>query len=109
MKNKKLHLYWLDDVNSDQYSAGVAFREEEYGEYRLKIDSWPERRLYLKAVKTDNERIDYRVEEVIKIKSEFIRISIGFGYGDKGTNHNVIIHIAPHLRERLILSFEEER
>ena len=109
MKTKKLYLFWSDEINDFRYIAGVAFREEEFGEYRLKVDSYPHRRLYLKAVNTNEGRIDYRVDEVKKIKNDIIRCQAGFGYGDKETNHDVVIHIVPHLGEKLILSFEEDR
>ena len=108
-ESEKLLLFWPDDKNKRHYFAGVAFREERFGEYRLKIDCYPNRRLYLKACKAENGRIDFKVEEVRKIKEETIRSQAGHAHSDADTGDDVEIFIVPNLQAKLVLSFEEKK
>ena len=105
-KEKRLYLYWIDNNSGKRYFAGVAFREEKYGEYRLKIDCYPERKFYLKESKTQEDCIVYRVEECKKIKDCYIRILVGQAYSHRETDGNVEMIIAPNFESKLVLTFD---
>lgn len=68
-----LYLWWLDPHTQKRYPAGVAFHEDEYGEYRLKIDLLDQNRYYLKTTTLENDELKYRVEAVEKRDGRFFR------------------------------------
>ena len=55
------YLSWFDPDKKQYSSAGVAFYDEKYGEYELRIDSL-QGKYFLKAIGTNNNKIQYRVE-----------------------------------------------
>ncbi len=66
-KSERLNLYWLCSQTGRKHSAGVAFFNEEQGDYRLKIDVMPEdKTLFLKAVSSSDGVTYYRVEAAVK-------------------------------------------
>ena len=108
-KQEKFHLWWVDTPNKNRYYAGVAFREHGYGEYRLKVDCYPDRRLYLKDFKTENDKIFFRVEENKKIGGRNIRYSIGEAYSNETTNGNIEMVLSPAFSAKLVMSFGKKK
>ena len=104
-QQEKLFLWWEYPEENIRFNAGVAFREDKYGEYRLKVDCYPQRRLYLKDLKTDEDKIVFQVEECKKIGDRHIRFEIGYGYSDSKTDGDVEITMAPHFDAKLVMSF----
>ena len=49
-KPKVFQLWWFDKEEKRHFPAGVAFHEDNFGEYRLKIDMHPENQYYLKPI-----------------------------------------------------------
>lgn len=111
-KNKKssserFYLWWVHEKTKRSYFAGVAFRDDDWGEYCLKIDCHPDRRFYLRDYKTQGDTILFRVEEHKKIREKHIRRCIGYAYSGQETNGDVEIMIAPHFEAKLILAFNK--
>ena len=110
MKNKSrtenFYLWWVEEKTKKRYFAGVAFREEEYGEYRLKIDCYPNRRLYLKDYKTQDDAIIFRVEECKKLGNRVLRNTLGCAYSSRETKGDIEMVIAPHFDAKLVLMFK---
>lgn len=109
MKSEKYDLWWMDCRNNRRYPAGVAFYDEKYGEYRLKIDflqtiqDEPDQ-IYLKPVGTTDDRLLYRAEGVVKKNGRFhSRRPIGEGYLLKEGEDEVNIELGP-FEKTLILS-----
>ena len=46
VKTERLFLYWKDDMTHKMYPAGVAFYDEKFGEYRLKLDALSDEKAY---------------------------------------------------------------
>ena len=69
------YLYWINPQNKKRYSAGVAFYEEEYSEYRLKVDCYPEKKFYLRiiGIKDDQGKIDQISIKCIVDKKSFVQ------------------------------------
>ena len=101
-----MYLWWTNKNRTRSYFAGVAFYEEGFGEYRLKIDCYPDRKLYLKKYRTEGDEIFFRVEENRKIERKDRRFSVGDAFCDKNS-HEVEIIIAPVFCARLILNFQQ--
>lgn len=90
-----LILGWLDPRDSSVNHAGVSFYNSTYGEYLLKIDEEPsEKQYFLKPFGSEGERVNYRMELVIKRKDgTFLkRQLVGTGYSDEKTGGNVFIN-----------------
>ena len=88
-------LGWLDPRDKSLLSAGVAFYNEEYGEFFLKIDEEPiEKQYFLKPNSSKDDAVEYRVELVVKNKvGKFLkRQKVGFGKKNSSTKGNVHIH-----------------
>lgn len=93
--NETLILGWLDPRDNTVNHAGVSFYNPTYGEYLLKIDEEPnEKQYFLKPCASENDRISYRMELVLKRKdgSFLKRQLVGVGYSDEETNGNVFIN-----------------
>lgn len=99
-QSPKLGLYWIDTVTGKKYAAGVGFFLPEYGEFRLKIDGpWSEGQVFVKPVNGQNDRVNYRVEVVIKSGGRFShRSEIGSGYMDKNTGGFIYMDLGPFSR-----------
>ena len=111
MKNKKqqserFYLFWCDENLKRQVPAGVAFYQDEYGEYRLKIDVISDdKTFYVRATGVQGETATYRVETAIKRNGKFSHRSlIGSGFRNKETNNDIVMDIGPFAR-KLVLSF----
>lgn len=102
MENRsgKLGLYWIDTVSGKKFPAGVGFHLPEYGEFRLKIDALSEdKQIFVKPVGGQDDRVNYRVEVVIKSGGRFShRSEIGTGYMDKNTGGVIYMELGPFSR-----------
>jgi hypothetical protein len=90
-----LILGWLDQRDNSVNHAGVSFYNSTYGEYLLKIDEEPsEKQYFLKPCGSENDRVDYRMELVLKRKdgSFLKRQLVGHGYSDESTGGNVLVN-----------------
>ena len=102
-KNETIQLWWLDQQTQKHFPAGVAFHDEKFGEYRLKIDMHPENQYYLRPLNSTNDLINYRVEVVIKKNGKFHqRKLVGEGYSSTGTNEDIIITLGPYSKKLLL-------
>ena len=99
-KSQKLRLYWIDTSTGKKFPAGVGFHLPEFGEFRLKIDALSdEKQYFVKAVGGSDDRVNYRVEVVIKTAGRFShRSEIGTGYMDKDTGGLICMDIGPFSR-----------
>ena len=98
--SQKLKLYWIDTVTGKKFPAGVGFHLPEYGEFRLKIDALSDEKQYFaKPVSGKDDRVNYRVEVVIKSAGKFShRSEIGTGYMDSNTGGFIYMDIGPFSR-----------
>ena len=96
-KNSPSSLWWFDTENKKYLPAGVAFYDEKFGEYRLKIDVHPDTCYYLKPVATNDGKSVWRAEVVIKSNGKFkFRRSVGEGYSDDLTGGDIIVQFGPY-------------
>ena len=96
-------LQWENERTGKRHGAGVAFYSEQYDEYRLKIDCFPESQFYLKTIGLHANQVDYRAEIVNKRSGKFAgRRSIGTGYLNKETQNEIHIELGP-FSNKLIL------
>lgn len=93
-KTETFYLKWQDPRDQKLRDAGVAFYNEEYGEYLLKVDEDQGKQLFLKAVHQDEEKTYYRMEMVIKrANGKFLkRQAVGDGYCNKQTSGDIHIN-----------------
>jgi hypothetical protein len=108
-KPELFYLYWLDTFTGKRYRAGVAFFQELFNEYQLKLDVVTDGRpLYLKPSGSVDSRVNYRIESVIKRRDgTFLRrVEIGLGYSDSNTDNEVIMDLGPFSR-RLVLDLKK--
>ena len=102
-KNETFQLWWYDQQTNKYYPAGVAFHDEQFGEYRLKIDMHPENQYYLKPMDSTNGHINFRVEVVIKRNGKFHqRRPIGEGFSSPDTNGDIVMNLGPYTRKLLL-------
>ena len=107
-KSEKFNLWWLDQCTDKRHYAGVAFYEEGYGEYRLKIDFLQgviegARPIYLRMLGVVDERILYRAEVVVKNNGKYAgRLPIGDGYSSKDTGGDVLVDLGPFERKLML-------
>ena len=99
-KTEKLKLFWIDKASGQKFPAGVGFHLPEYGEFRLKIDALSDEKQYFaKPVNAQDDRVNYRVEVVVKNKGRFShRSEIGNGYMDSNTGGYIYMDIGPFNR-----------
>jgi hypothetical protein len=94
-QNETLILGWLDPRDNSVQHAGVSFYNTSFGEYALRIDEEPsEKHYYLKPCASENDRIEYRMELVIKKRDgKFLkRQLVGYGYSNTETGGNIHIN-----------------
>jgi hypothetical protein len=98
-KSERLNLYWLCSQTGRKHSAGVAFFNEEQGDYRLKIDVMPEdKTLFLKAVSASDGVTYYRVEAAVKKAGRVVhRAEVGSGHAKK-EDSTIYMDIGPFSR-----------
>lgn len=98
-KSEKINVEWRDPYNQKHYPAGVAFREEFEGDYRLKIDMFPQsRRFYVRATSFSDNKETYKVEAYDGKKN--YRTTVGQGHStDTGS---IKVKIPPYNHELLL-------
>jgi len=102
-KQLKENLLWIDTLTGETFHAGVAFLVEEFGEYRLVLDS-PRTVLYLKPVRSEDRTIFYSIYAVIETNGKFShRVEVGNGYSSDETDHHIYMKLGRHLNQRLVL------
>lgn len=98
-KSQKLNLFWIDTQSGKKYPAGVGFYLAEYGEFRLKLDGLGGEQYFAKPVSGSDDRVNYRVEVVVKSKGKFARrAEVGSGYMDKNTGGFLYMDLGPFNR-----------
>ena len=102
-QRERFYLWWINEKTKKRYHAGVAFRNEQFGVYHLKVDCYPDRRLYLKDYKTKDDKILFRVEESIRIRSRRVRKSIGDAYSNQDTKGDIEMTLVPYFGAKLVL------
>lgn len=109
-KPEKFYLWWMDRQTSKRLPAGVAFYEEKFSEYRLKIDFFQaiqgkqDHQFFLKPIGSTGDRLLFRVETVIKKDGKYAgRYPIGEGYASKETDGEVFIDLGP-FEKNLVLT-----
>lgn len=97
-KSEKFNLYWLCSQTGKTQPAGVAFFNETQGDYRLKIDAFPDDKLvFLKLTGSSGNVIQYRVETVVKRAGQVThRTQIGTGYSKSDSGLPVFMDIGPY-------------
>ncbi len=107
-KSETFYLSWLDPQKGTRKPAGVAFFDTEFGDYRLKLDFFPDNQYYLRCLGGDNNVVRYRLEVVHKNKEgRFMRrVPVGEGYATP-TNE---VRIAPFPFEKeLVLMLKDKK
>ena len=99
----RFFLWWIDLSGKKRYPAGIAFWNESFGDYRLIVDCYPNRRFYLKQRKTNGNEIIFDLQE--HILSNGKKLIIGHACSSEKTKGDIEIIIAPHFSSRLVLSF----
>ena len=94
-------LWWSDNEGNKTFPAGVAFYDERFGEYRLKIDIHPETRFYLKSVSCEGDRILYRVDVVIKKDGRF-KYRKPIGDGETNSERDIVMNLWPYTKQLLL-------
>ena len=108
-KTQTLQLWWFDKEDKRYFPAGVAFHDEKFGEYRLKIDMHPENQYYLRPVSSTGHEVHYRVEIVIKKNGKFKRRkTIGYGQSNELTQGDVFMELGPHKRSLVLGGHNDE-
>ncbi len=102
-------LFWMNPVTGKRLHAGKAFYDEQFGEYRLKVDeASEEKQYYLKPVGLINNELKYRLEQVIKKAGKFHhRQEKGDGYSSDVTGDEVHIDFGSSMKV-LVLSFNPQ-
>jgi hypothetical protein len=96
-------LWWFDEQTKNYFPAGVAFHDEQYGEYRLKIDMHPENQYYLRPLESSNDLINYRVEVIIKKNGKFYqRKIVGEGRSSNATQGDIVISLGPYSKKLIL-------
>ena len=104
-KENKFPLWWIDPKSRKHYPAGMAFRIGNYGEYRLVIDCYPGRRLFLKDSKTKEKKIIFNLYEHVQMEDKFKKLIIGHAHSSTKTKGDIHIVIAPEFSSKLLLTF----
>ena len=107
-KPEKFDLWWISPLNEKRQYAGVAFFDETYGEYRLRLDYEPETQLYLRPIGLINDKQLFKVEIVRKRNGKFFkRFPVGEGVLGKDTDGEVHMELGPYIKT-LALPFKEK-
>lgn len=107
-QTKPLLLWWFDKNTKRNIPAGVAFYDEKFAEYRLKLDIHPDTQYYLKATGSQGEEVQFRAEVVIKKDGKFHqRKVVGEGVASKNTNGDVYVDFGPYSKT-LVMGMSNE-
>lgn len=98
--NKCYRLYWLCDETGRRCPAGVAFYNDPQGDYRLKVDVFPEDKvIYLKPMSVEDNVVNYRVEAAIRKNGVVLhRSEIGTGHASLDDGFPIFMEIGPFTR-----------
>lgn len=108
LKSETFYLWWFDATKGTRKPAGVAFFDNNFGDYRFKLDFLPENQYYLRCIGGSTERVEYRLEAIHKNKEgKFLR-RVPIGEGSSMPNGDVRITVFP-LDKELILVLSDER
>lgn len=103
---KPLPLGWQDPRTKNTTCAGVAFFNQQYGDYLLKIDEEPkEKQYFLRPFAAEDDKVVYRVELVIKkADGKFLkRQKVGEGYSGLDNDKNVYINYGSKYKTLVLL------
>lgn len=106
-KTETFYLSWLDSKKGTRKPAGVAFFDSEFGDYRLKLDFFPETQYYLRSMGGDSVTVRYRLEVVHKSKEGKFQRRVPVGEGSSFTSGEIRIAPFPFEKE-LILDLKEK-
>ena len=103
-ENTYYRLWWKDKTRLRP--AGVAFFNEKYHEYALKIDFFPESKIFLRSAFSADKKVIYRAEILKKDQEGNIkrRDMVGNGIFDMENPHIIKVKLYA-LDKELILSF----
>lgn len=103
-KNEKFGLKWLCPLTGRKHPAGVAFFNEEQGDYRLKVDVMPDDKvLYLKVASMADGKVFYRVEAAVRKNGHVThRAEIGSGYANVNEGYPIYMDIGPFSRQLVL-------
>lgn len=103
-KNEKFNLLWFCPLTGKNHPAGVAFFNEDQGDYRLKVDVMPEDKvLYLKTSSMAGEKVLYRVEVAVRKNGRVShRAEIGTGYANLNEGYPIYMDIGPYSRQLVL-------
>jgi hypothetical protein len=112
-KNEMYYLWWQSKDTGRRLPAGIAFFEEKFNEYRLKIDylqailgGEKECPFYLRTIGQIDGRTLYRAEAVVKRDGKFhSRRVVGEGYLSAETDGEVYVDFGP-MEKTLVLSLD---
>ena len=99
-KTKCHRLYWHCAESGQRYPAGVAFFNEPQGDYRLKVDMFPEDKVvYLKPISMTDGVINFRVEATVRKNGVVLhRAEIGVGHASVESGFPIYMDIGPYSR-----------
>lgn len=113
-KPETIYLWWLDPATGKRYKAGVAFYEEGYGDYHLKIDRMVRNRFddqyYLRASGGDETKVRYVMEKVIKdpVGNFKKKLEQCEAYFDPSTQDELIMTVPPFYM-KLVVPINEKK
>ena len=96
-KKETFKLSWVCPKDGNRLPAGVAFFNEDQGDYRLKIDVLPEEKpVYLKVSSLSDGMVHYRVEIAVRKKGWIShRSEIGRGRAIVGSGYPIVMELGP--------------
>ena len=105
-KPETFYLSWLDTRKGSRKPAGVAFFDTEFGDYRFKLDFFPENQYYLRCMGAEGKAVRYRLEVVQKNKEgKFLR-RLPVGEGTSNEEGEVRIELFA-LDKELVLNLKD--
>ena len=116
--NNKFHLWWLNTKTNKRVHAGLAYFNEEKGDYSLVISSletsYEHKRpfeVFLRPILTSASSIYYRVEKVIFCKRKVNRHTVGEAFLNEKTNCDIHITFEPYTssEKKLVLTLNKKQ
>lgn len=122
-KQKPSYLWWENIQTDVRTLAGVAFYNAQFGEFKLKIDALEfltpnetgllERaQLFCKAIGSQNNKVEYRIEKVVKRQGKkfWQRLKVGEGVQNPDDGGAITLSIPPFdMGYRLVLIPAQEQ
>lgn len=90
--SRPIPLRWYCFDSQMYFTAGVAFYNGTYGDYTLKMNM-NRGRLNLKPASFENEKTQFRVEELKQENGKSIKDMVGIGEMDETTNGKIHIKL----------------